>query len=138
MRLATAHPFRVAAIAALLIGTATTVAADPPKPRQVARCREASFTNVALPTSASVDEIRVIVANHSPKSGAAKISVGAGRHDRVVRVLGGASRGLKFTSPLVGRLFRIELDPVFEAPRSACVERVMLYRGGTLVASVIP
>ncbi len=134
----TAHPFRIAAFAALLIAPPGTVTADPPATKRAAPCAEVSFTNVALPIRASVDEIRVIVADHSPKSGAARISVGAGRHDRVVRVLGGASRGLKFTSPLVGRLFRIELDPVFEAPRSACVERILLLRGGALVASVTP
>lgn len=138
MRRATAHLFRIAAFAALLIATDGTVSADPPTAKVTPPCRQVSFTKLTLPTPASVDEIRVIVANHSPKSGAAKISVGTGRHDRVIRVLGGASRGLKFTSPLVGRLFRIELDPIFEAPQSACVERILLLRGGTLVASVTP
>ena len=138
MRLATAHIFRIAGVAALLIATVGLVAAEPPTGVPAARCSEASFTNVALPGSASVDEIQVIVANHSPASGAAKISIAVGPNDRVVRVLGGASRGLKFSHPLVGHVFRIELDPVFEAPRSACVERILLLRGGSLVATVTP
>jgi hypothetical protein len=133
---------RALATAALVLGSATTVGADEVEGRAhtdpSARCSEAAFTNIWLPGSAAVDEIQVIVASDSPETGAARVSVAAGRYDRVVSVLGNGTRGLKFSSPLQGTQFRVELDPVFEAPRSACVERILLLRSGTLVASVQP
>jgi len=124
--------------AALLIGNGA-VGADPASEAPVApMCTEASLVNVQLPTWAAVDEIRVIVADDSPEQGAAKISVEAGQFGRVVRVHGPGSRGLKFSSPLKGDHFHVALDPVFEAQRSACIERILLLRAGSLVASVRP
>jgi hypothetical protein len=112
--------------------------ADEVAPRSDSPCAEASFTNVQLPSWAAIDEIRVVVAKSSPAQGAANISVEAGRFGRVVHVRGSGSRGLKFSSPLTGNRFHIALDPVFEARRSACIERILLLRGGALVASVQP
>ncbi|RMH36802.1 MAG: hypothetical protein D6689_21765 [Deltaproteobacteria bacterium] len=130
------HVWAILAIAGLAFAPAGA-RADRTK-RRPSGCAEASRVSVDLPGRAAVDEIRVIVAPDSPESSAARISVGAGVYDRTIRVLGGGSRGLKFTSPLVGSRFSIELDPVFEAPRSACVERVLLLRDGALIAAVTP
>ena len=135
----------VSAAAALLLlsGSSTIVAADvastsAPASATTGQCAEVSLQSIRLGSRVSVDEIRVIVARHSPDSGAAKISVEAGRFGRVVRVMGNGSRGLKFTRPLKGHLFEVSLDPVFTAQRSACVEQILLLRAGHLVAAIKP
>ena len=138
VKLAPAHTISFALAALSLLIGAGSVAADGGTAAAESMCAEASHTRVQLPPSASVDEIRVIVADHSPEQGAATVSVEAGRFGRVVRVHGAMSRGLTFSSPLTGGDFEVALDPVFEAQRSACVERILLLRGGALVASIQP
>lgn len=103
-----------------------------------AGCAEFAVKDVELRHWAAVDEVRVIVSQRSPDAGAVRISVGSGRFDRVVDVHGNLSRGLKFTTPLTGTRFEVALDPVFEAPGSACVEEIQLLRRGGLVAAVTP
>ncbi len=138
VRFAPAQTLSLALAAFTLIVGGGAVSAEDRPTSPPTMCTEASQTSVQLPTWASVDEIRVIVANDSPEQGAATISVEAGRFGRVVRVHGAASRGLKFSSPLTGGNYQVALDPVFEAQRSACVERILLLRGGALVASIQP
>lgn len=100
-------------------------------------CPEAAIQDIALPGSVRVDEIRVIVDDGAtPEMGAIVVRVDDGRSDRVVRVLGPGSRGLRLSPALNSASFRVELDPVFEAPRSACVREVQLLHGGAPVAAI--
>lgn len=102
------------------------------------RCTPAHFQDIRLPFPVTVDEIRVVVADHSPAAGAVTITVDAGPFDRVLRVRGPLSRRLSFAPALSGQVFHVSLDPVFEAPTSACIERVELVRAGVPVAVVEP
>lgn len=101
------------------------------------RCVPAAIRDVVLGAPASVDEIRVVVADRSPAEGAAEVVVATEHTDRVLRVQGG-SHGLQFFPPMTGSAFRVSLSPIFGAARDACVDRVELYRGGAQVATVVP
>lgn len=102
-----------------------------------ARCTQAAIADIVLGAAVQVDEIRVIVAEGSPESGAAEVVVEGGRADRVLRVYGG-SHDLKFFPALTSSAFRVSLSPVLEASRDACVDRIELRRGGAPIATVVP
>jgi hypothetical protein len=104
--------------------------------RAPARCTPAAIADVRLPTPVPVDEIRVIVADGSPLSGAAQVTVDAGDFDRVLHVRG-ASHGLTFYPALTSAEFRVSLAPVFTAG-AVCIERIELRRAGAPVATVVP
>ena len=98
-------------------------------------CSEAAIEELRLPVVAAVDEVRVDVARTSPAAGAALVRVDVGRFGRRLRVEGTDSR-LKFAPALTGKRFQVSLDPVFNASKSACIERITLLRGGTPIATV--
>ena len=128
----------LAMIAILLSGGVSAVEADtrpPPRPRS---CTPAAIEDIRLPFPVTVDEVRVVVADHSPPSGATTVRVDAGAFDRVVRVHGPLSQRLTFEPGLAGQVFHVSLDPVFEAPTTACIERVELVRRGVALAVVEP
>jgi hypothetical protein len=126
--------------AALALG-ARAQADSPTKKRvraQPVYCVPAQMKDIRLPFPIAVDEVRVFVANHSPATGAATVRVDTGDFDRVMRIRGQVSKTLQFRPALAGRVFHVSLDPVLEAPRSACIERVELVRQGRRVATVRP
>jgi hypothetical protein len=102
------------------------------------RCAPAHIQDIRLPIPMAVDEVRVVVANHSPPSGAANVRVDAGQYDRVMQIHGQVSKTLQFHPALAGTVFHVSLDPVFEAPHAACIERVELVRRGVKVATIRP
>lgn len=114
--------------------------ADTPEPRRVRveRCAPAAIQDVRLPFPVAVDEVRVFVANHSPPSGEANVRVDTGKSDRVMRIQGQISKSLQFSPALASSVFHVSLDPVFEAPRGACIERVELVHDGRRVATIRP
>lgn len=134
------------ALSARVVGLAIVVAgagaqAGPPgdgaAPAPAPRCVPAAIADVVLSGPASVDEIRVVVAEGSPEAGAAEVVVETGRTDRVVHVRGG-SHGLQFFPAMTASAFRVSLSPVFGAAGDACVDRIELRRGGAPVATVVP
>jgi hypothetical protein len=114
-------------------GTGPKGAAAPAR----ARCVPAAIADVVLGGPVRIDEIRVVVAEGSPESGAAEVVVQGERADRVLRVQGG-SHDLKFFPALTSSAFRVSLSPVFAAARDACVDRIELRRGGTAIVTVVP
>lgn len=128
------------ALASLLLGGTPRVDAEPRTRAHahLSRCTPAHIQDIRLPFPISVDEVRVVVADHSPPAGAATVRVDAGPFDRVLRVHGPLSQGIKFEPALAGRVFHVSLDPVFEAPTAACIERVELMRDGVPLAVVEP
>jgi hypothetical protein len=102
------------------------------------RCSSAAITDIHLPGPVPVDEIRVVVAETAGPTAAARVTVDSGAFDRVVRVNGGLSHGLKFTPALTSAVFRVSLDPTFESAPSPCIERIELRRAGAAVATVVP
>lgn len=124
----------VAALA-LLAGPAR---AGAPAADEAPRCTPAAIADVVLAAPVPVDEIRVVVADHSPEAGAAEVTVEAGGAlDRVVHVRG-SSQGLSFSPALTARAFRVSLLPDLAAPRDACVDRIELRRAGAAVATIVP
>jgi hypothetical protein len=121
------------ALVILMLATAAPTAA-----RAEPACPQVDVKDVRLPAPVQVDEIRVVVDRHSPVAGAAAIRVDDGRFDRIVRVSGTISKNLRFDPVLVSSAFQVTLDPVFDAPRGACVARVELVHGGVTVATVVP
>ncbi len=103
-----------------------------------ARCTEANIVDVSFDRPTAVDGVRVIVSRHSPAGGAALVRVDDGQSDRVVRVRGGISKMLEFSSPMTTTSLAVVLDPVLDAPHGACVERIELLHGGRTVATVAP
>ncbi len=114
--------------------------ADAPRPRRapLQRCTPAAIQDIRLPFPIAVDEVRVYVANHSPPTGEADVRVDTGNSDRVMRIQGQVSQSLQFRPALAGSVFHVSLDPVFEAPRGACIERVELVHAGKRVATIRP
>jgi len=114
--------------------------ADTPGPRHARpqRCTPAAIQDIRLPFPIAVDEVRVYVANHSPPKGEANVRVDTGKSDRVMRIQGQASQSLQFRPALAGSVFHVSLDPVFDAPRGACIDRVELVHDGRRVATVRP
>jgi hypothetical protein len=101
-------------------------------------CTPSALASVRLPGPVAIDGVRVVVAHHSPRSGAVNVHVGAGAFDRVVRVRGASSKALAFYPAMTASEFDVVLDPVFDAPADACVDRIELLRGGVPVAVVRP
>ena len=124
----------MSALLALTLSPIATADSRSPPPR----CTPAAIADISLPFPVAVDEIRVVVATNSPVAGAATVRIDSGRFDRVLRVFGATSKRLSFTPALASRVFQISLDPVFEAPLAACIERVELVRAGVTIAVVEP
>jgi len=127
-------------IAIAVVAVTGEARAESPRHRAPApSCPVVELKDVHLPAAVGVDEIRVVLARRSPIAGAVAIRVDDGRFDRVVRVTSGTgAKRLQFAPALVSDAFQVSLDPVFDAPRGACVERVELVRAGITVATVRP
>ena len=98
-------------------------------------CPHAARVVVSVP--ADVDEVRAIV-NAPTKGAAAAVTVVAGRSDRELSVFGAGAWGLSFGHPLPAGNMIVAVDPVADAPASACVDQVELLRRGAVVARVVP
>lgn len=98
-------------------------------------CPQAARVVVAVP--ADIDEVRAIV-NAPVKGAAAAVTIVAGQSDRELSVFGAGAWGLSFGRPLPAGNMIVAVDPVADAPASACVDQVELLRRGAVVARVIP
>lgn len=124
-----------------LVGAGLTVRAGaaPHATRRIApaaaSCPTAARVEVAVP--GEVDEVRAII--DAPTPGAATaVTVLAGQSDRELTVFGGGAWGLQLGSPLPAGRMVIAVEPVLDAPASACVDHVLLLRRGAVVARVVP
>lgn len=106
-------------------------------PRQ---CTEAAVHELRFDSEVTVDEIQVELRSRGvvPRDGVAVVEVSAGRSARRIAVAQAGARALRFSPGLVGRTFRVALDPAFHAKTSACVERIVLLRQGRAIAVVLP
>lgn len=106
--------------------------------RKAPRCTEAAIETVQLPAAVAIDEIRVAVDSRSPERGAVEVEVLAGEHAREIHINGAMSRGLSFSPPLRADRYNVALNPDFDAPVGACVDKITLYSAGMPVAVVRP
>jgi hypothetical protein len=130
-----AHAVLVA-IAAAAIGAPAGAAphahrAAPPAPA----CPQAARVEVAVPDD--IDEVRAIVDAPTPGA-AASVTVLDGRSDRELLARGAGAWGLALGSPLPAGRVVVAVEPVLDAPASACVDHVELLRRGAVIARVVP
>jgi hypothetical protein len=112
--------------------------ADAGRQKTSTQCTPADIRDVVLDQATQIDGVRVVVARRSPVGGQVAVRVADGQSDRIVRIRGSLSRVLEFTPALSASQFQVSLDPIFEASRGACVERIELLRGGQPVATIRP
>lgn len=91
---------------------------------------------VELAEDTAVNAILVRVADSSPEDGATDVRVAAGQGERVMHIWGAGSQTLEFEPALEGARFEVAIDPVVDAPTSACVAEVVLLDDGEAVAVV--
>lgn len=101
-------------------------------------CTPAAIQDVVLSDPVPVDAIRVVMADGSPVTAAAQVTVDSGAFDRVLFVRGGLSHQLLFYPALRSAEFRVSVSPVLATRRGACIDRIELLRQGTAVATVTP
>jgi hypothetical protein len=92
---------------------------------------------VELSLADEFDEVRAIVDTSTPGAAAA-VTVLSGRSDRQLSAFGAGVWGLQLGSPLPAGRVIVSVEPVIDAPASACVDQVELLRRGAVVARVIP
>jgi hypothetical protein len=130
-----AHAVLVAIVAATIGAPAGAAPhahrAAPPPPS----CPLAGRAEVAVPDG--VDEVRAIVDANTPGAAAA-VTVVDGRADRELTARGAGAWGLELGSPLPAGRVVVAVEPVLDAPASACVDHVELLRRGAVVARVVP
>ena len=115
--------------------------AAPVSPRGAAArpaCAPAAIQDVVLSDPAAVNAIRVVMADGSPITAAAQVTVNSGAFDRVLFVRGGLSHQLLFYPALRSSEFRVSVSPVLAARQGACIDRIELLRQGAAVATVTP
>lgn len=100
--------------------------------RRADPCPEAGRAVVWVPDG--IDGIRVIVDQAVPDA-ATDVTVLAGERDRTVRALGAGVFGLSLDEPLRAPSIQVAVEPVLEARTAACVSRIELLRGGTVVGT---
>jgi hypothetical protein len=103
----------------------------PPPPS----CPLAGRAEVAVPDG--IDEVRAIVDANTPGAATA-VTVVDGRADRELTARGAGAWGLELGSPLPAGRVVVAVEPVLDAPASACVDHVELLRRGAVVARVVP
>lgn len=129
--LVTLAGFGIAAAAAV---AATAGAADG-APGTAVRCADAARMELSVPVA--FDEVRVMVGAGRPGAASA-VTVVAGDSDRRVTAFGSGRWALAMTDMLPAGPVLVAVEPVLDAPASACVERVELVRGGAVIASARP
>jgi len=98
-------------------------------------CADAGLAEVSVPVG--IDEVRVVVSDGLPGAAAA-VTVLAGERDRQLTTFGGGRWALAMNEPLPAGKMVIAVEPVLDAPIGACVQRVELVHGGTVIASARP
>jgi hypothetical protein len=131
------HTLALSAALAVALGAYADPAADAGDRTQPS-CPQADIRDVQLDGPAAIDGIRVVVSRRSPVGGAVDVRVDDGRSDRVIHVRGAISKQLSFSPALTASDLQVSLDPVFAAPRGACVDRIELLAGDTPIATVRP
>jgi hypothetical protein len=124
--------FGLAASAAV---AATGGAADGAPVGSRATCADAARMELSAPVA--FDEVRVMVGAGRPGAASA-VTVVAGDSDRRVTAFGRGRWALAMTDMLPAGPVLVAVEPVLDAPASACVERVELVRGGAVVAAALP
>jgi hypothetical protein len=119
-------------IAAAAAVAATAGAADG---APAVRCADAARLELSVPVA--FDEVRVMVGAGRPGAASA-VTVVAGDSDRKVTAFGRGRWALAMTDMLPAGPVVVAVEPVLDAPASACVERVELVRGGAVVAAALP
>ncbi len=98
-------------------------------------CPIAARVELSLPDD--IDEVRAIVASSAPGASTA-VTVLDGSSDRQLSTFGSGVWGLQFSSPLRAGHVIVSVEPVLDAPASACIDQIELLRRGAVVARVIP
>ncbi len=98
-------------------------------------CPIAARVEIAVATE--VDEVRAVSATSVPGAASA-VTVVTGRADRRVAVGNGGTSTLTLASPLPAGRWIVAVEPVLDAPATACVDHVQLFHRGTLIATVVP
>ena len=107
-----------------------------------AGCSDAAIREVRFAQDMTIDQIRVELRDRAGglplEIGPVRVQVSAGRFARRLWVAPTAGQALRFSPGLRGDRFQVTLDPSFTGQISACVSRVDLLQGGTIVASIQP
>jgi hypothetical protein len=98
-------------------------------------CPISARVELAIPDD--IDEVRAIVDASTPGAASA-VTVLSGRSDRQLSAFGSGVWGLQLGSPLPAGRMIVSVEPVLDAPASACVDQIELLRRGNVVARVIP
>lgn len=115
-------------------GARATATGRPVVERGSMRCPIAARVEIAV--TGEVDEVRAVSGASAPGAISA-VTVVTGRSDRRVDVGAGTST-LQFDNPLPAGRWIVAIEPVLDAPATACVDHVQLFRRGTLVATIVP
>lgn len=114
----------------------------PKRAKQIAACPDATIREIDFGTEVTVDQIwvdlRAPLGNRTARDAAVRVEVSAGGSARHLIVAEMGVRGLRFSPGLRGERFQIVLDPELTAKTGACVERIVLLRGGEEIAVVQP
>jgi hypothetical protein len=102
---------------------------------QAASCPDTARVELSVPVG--FDEVRVVVGAGRP-GGASAVTVVAGDSDRRVTAFGRGRWALAMTDMLPAGPVLVAVEPVLDAPSSACIERVELVRGGAVIAAALP
>ena len=132
------HLVTLGGLAALL--AVAEVAAGAPSAARTAvapapRCADAGRVELSVPVG--FDEVRVVTGADRPGA-AASVTVLVGNADRQVTAFGGGRWALAMSEPMPAGPVVVAVEPVLDAPASACVERVELVRGGAVIARAVP
>jgi hypothetical protein len=95
-----------------------------------------SFRGVQLAEPRAVDGVRVVLRDGSPGKAASRVTVAAGRDERVLTVAQGGHWALRFGPALRTRRLTVSVEPT--GTQGACIEKVILLCGSEEVAVVTP
>jgi hypothetical protein len=106
----------------------------------IAGCTDAAIREVRFARDITIDQIRVQLHDFgSVPQAPVRVQVSSGPFARRLWATPDGGQALLFSPGLRGDRFLLTLDPTFEvAAPSACVARVDLLSGGTVVASIQP
>jgi hypothetical protein len=107
-----------------------------------AGCSDAGIRDIRFNHDMTIDQVRVELRDRAGVSAdelaAVTVQISAGRFARKLYVAPSAGQVLRFSPGLRGDHFQVTLDPTLTGVASACVARVDLLQGGTIVASIAP
>ena len=120
--------------------TALTSANSQAASGEAHECISAAITDIQLTEVAEVNEIRVQLADDSPKKAILEVTVESRDSDRVLALDGENYKAIQFAPAMSGSEYRISLFPGAGGDHStpACVESVELLSDGKSVALFRP